>query len=623
MNLKSKNIRHTLYIFIVFEILTALFLYILFTDKINYFKKNRDRVRVAQFELINRNNSQIAKVVFDTLINREEVLKLIKLANSKESRERAREKLYRLLKRDYENIKKYQIRQLHFHLPNRESLLRMHRPSKYGDNLKDVRYSIEYVNESVSYIEGFEEGRVYNGFRYVFPLKYRDRHIGSVEVGLSSNAFVSIMKESFNSEPCFIIKKSIVDNKVWSEYRDFYQESLVSQEYLYEKDKECYRDKPEYVKKLNRELKPLIKDRLKSEKVFTIYLNHNFENYLISFVPISNIQNRNVAYIIVYERSEDIDKLIYSYLLIGLFLTFTNLIISTLFALFIDRRDRLYLANRSLINLNENLEHLVEDKTRELTELNSSLEYKVNIATKRLLTQSRYTAMADIVSMLAHQWRQPLNLLSLRVYDIAYAYENGTLNDEYIQRYERDAQESLDNLSKLIDNFSKYFKPDREKILISPKELILRAIDIIEPILESESIELNISCLKSCEFKVDIYPNELIQVIVNICKNSIDSFRKREIRDRVISIDGEVINMNFHLTIKDSAGGVESDFIDKIFEPYFSTKGKQFYGVGLFMSKELIEKHMQGSIQAKNIENGLEVKIVIPIFDKKEFKSGA
>ncbi len=131
-------------------------------------------------------------------INRDAfVLKSLYEANTAPENRKAqlRSSLYNYLLENYENMQKYDFRQLHFHLPSTESFLRMHSPSKYGDLLFDIRESVRIANEREIYVSGFEEGRIYNGFRYVYPLRYNEMHIGSVEVSISSASVLSVLSE--------------------------------------------------------------------------------------------------------------------------------------------------------------------------------------------------------------------------------------------------------------------------------------------------------------------------------------------------------------------------------------------------------------------------------------------
>ena len=166
----------------------------------------------------------IANLIFKTTINKPEVIKLIK--------NRERKKLYQLLEEDYEKFKKFSIRQLHFHLPDNVTLLRMHRPGKYGDDLSKVRLTVKHVNENKKYIDGFEEGKTFNGFRFIYPLFDEEKHLGSVEISFSALAFISYMIEHNNIKANFFIDKSTVDRKVIPSERSNYMQSPVPEFYF-------------------------------------------------------------------------------------------------------------------------------------------------------------------------------------------------------------------------------------------------------------------------------------------------------------------------------------------------------------------------------------------------------
>ncbi len=155
---------------------------------------------------------QRANLIFQTIINTKSTITIFKrtLNASDKEKENIRKELFSSLRNDYNFLKQYNIKQLHFHLPNNDSFLRFHRPKKYGDNLTDIRPTIAFVNREKKEIDGFEEGRIYNGYRFVYPLFDNGTHLGSVEISFGVYALVSEFSEHYKNTVNFLISKDIV-----------------------------------------------------------------------------------------------------------------------------------------------------------------------------------------------------------------------------------------------------------------------------------------------------------------------------------------------------------------------------------------------------------------------------
>jgi len=231
------------------------------------------------------------------------------------------------------------IRQFHFHLNTNESFLRMHKPKKYGDDLSGIRKTVELVNKNKTFYRGFEEGKFFNGYRYVFPIFYKDEHVGSVEISISMGVLIKGL-DNYNA---FIIDKNVVEKKVYKEEQSNYLKSDISEEYFYDKkvqEKEKYltisKEKIlEINEKIYKEIQPFLK---KEEEEFKIIKNIDFLDYLIYFIPIKNILDDKVAYIVDYKRVDDITQQKNLYKQEILMLTFL-IFISLIFAIYKDNMD--------------------------------------------------------------------------------------------------------------------------------------------------------------------------------------------------------------------------------------------------------------------------------------------
>ncbi|MDM5264729.1 diguanylate cyclase [Sulfurovum sp. XTW-4] len=273
--------------------------------------------------------SKITKLLHDEIINTTEVIDLFKQAKdaSPEEQQVIRLTLYKLLIPTYESLKSINIRQLHFHLPNVSSFLRFHKPEKYGDSLLGIRHSLEIVNKERRYVEGFEEGRIYNGFRYVYPLFDEEkRYIGSVETSLSFKALSNDIEETLGDEIDFILKKSIVEKKVWKEEQSNYITSQINDQYMNESG-DAYIPIVSKYQKINQSISKEVTQKMQSQTGFSICKDQT----IVTFIPISNVEgDRNAAYLISYENSEEISTIAKDALTLMVISTLILLILSML-----------------------------------------------------------------------------------------------------------------------------------------------------------------------------------------------------------------------------------------------------------------------------------------------------
>lgn len=220
------------------------------------------------------------------------------------------------------------MRQLHFHLPDHTSFFRFHRPSLYGDSLKGIRYSVDKIIDEQKPIYGFEEGRIFSGFRFLYPLfDSQKQYIGSVEISFSYNAFKKLIKENIpNTLIDFMIQEKVVTSKVLkSELQQNYHKSQLCDCYLHETHEKTFNNA--IMHNIEQKLKPLIRKKVKKYRTFSI----ENRGYIVSFLPISNIKGElGTAYFILFRQSEIIKNIDEQSILLKTFITFLNLIISIL-----------------------------------------------------------------------------------------------------------------------------------------------------------------------------------------------------------------------------------------------------------------------------------------------------
>jgi len=317
--------KYRLFFTLFFSVLTLLFyllIYISYTKEREEFFKNHNIEIKKDFDIIQDKYKTIANTMYETIINHENVKETLQRAyGTKQDKELARKKLYWLLIDHYNFFKTYDVRQLHFHLKDNESFLRFHRPGKYGDNLTGIRSTVEWVNSNYAPIDGFEEGRIYNGFRYVFPMSYikngHKEHLGSVETSFSAHAIAREFAHSHSAKTGFFVDQKVVDKKVFkseqSNYADspikgFYYENSITKQLEYE-------FKHIDIAKLSSDQLEFAAQEIFKVELFT--LASEDENILYSFFPLKNPVSREVVAIIVLQTSTNqLSGLKYHYIII-------------------------------------------------------------------------------------------------------------------------------------------------------------------------------------------------------------------------------------------------------------------------------------------------------------------
>jgi C4-dicarboxylate-specific signal transduction histidine kinase len=255
-----------------------------------------------------------------------------------------------------------------------------------------------------------------------------------------------------------------------------------------------------------------------------------------------------------------------------------------------------------------------EQKYRQLSE---ALEQRVREAVdelrqkdKILILQGRQAVMGEMISNIAHQWRQPLNMLALLVQDLQMVRKREELSEEYVDASVKRSLEIIRQMSKTIDYFRYFFKPDKEKVEFRVLETIQKTLFILEGSFKVHGIVTEL--LQTEDPAVNGYQTEFVQVLLNILINARDALIAKHPESPLISIRLFTEGGKTVVTIADNAGGIPEEIRDKVFEPYFTTKGpEQGTGIGLFMCKTIIEKNMDGRLTVSNVGDGAEFRIEV------------
>ncbi|MDD3591051.1 MAG: FIST N-terminal domain-containing protein [Sulfurovum sp.] len=264
------------------------------------------------------------------------------------------------------------------------------------------------------------------------------------------------------------------------------------------------------------------------------------------------------------------------------------------------------------------LSHLIAQTTEELMELNRKQEsiIRQEVAKNRekdqlLLHQSKLAQMGEMINMIAHQWRQPLNAISSVSSSLLLKSQLNILDRETLESKLKDINTYIEHLSTTINDFREFFRPNREKEITDIVEVISSLKSIIGDQLISDNISLEITIEHPLK-PIFSYPNEIKQVILNLIKNAKDAIKSHSPANGKITIHVKASGKHIAISVTDNGGGIPTEVREKIFEPYFTTKEQDGTGIGLYMSNVIVRQHLNGSLAFYNTQDGTTFVIKLP-----------
>lgn len=254
-----------------------------------------------------------------------------------------------------------------------------------------------------------------------------------------------------------------------------------------------------------------------------------------------------------------------------------------------------------------------------LRDVNETLEQRVaaevsrNIEQERMLVlQSRHAAMGEMIGNIAHQWRQPLSVLGILLVNLQDSYLSKELNEEEMEKFVMQGRRLIAKMSDTIDDFRNFFRPAREKVAFGLKKVLEDTLALLGAGLKNHNISLKLDC--PGEVMAFGLANEYSQVIMNLLNNAKDAILANKRRDGEIYVRIAGENGVASVTIRDNGGGMPDEVMERVFEPYFTTR-EQGTGIGLYMSKLIVEGNMGGRIEARNVDGGAEFTVRCPQFE--------
>ncbi len=263
------------------------------------------------------------------------------------------------------------------------------------------------------------------------------------------------------------------------------------------------------------------------------------------------------------------------------------------------------------------LSHIAYVTSMELQHLNQTLEKKIKEEVEKsrkkdrlLMQQTRLAQMGEMINMIAHQWKQPLNAISATASGLRLRNSLGKYDQKFFDEQLGKIEEYTKHMANTIEDFRNFFKPTKKMEEVSLENLIDNALTIMNFSLNNNNIK--IVKIYQNPTKIKTFANEIKHVILNIIKNAEDALVERNIEDKYIKIKTYKKEKYHIIEIEDNAKGIDEKIIDRIFDPYFSTKKKKGTGIGLYMSKIIVEEHCRGELEAQNTPQGALFRISLP-----------
>ncbi|RXK03318.1 sensor domain-containing diguanylate cyclase [Halarcobacter bivalviorum] len=307
-------------LFITFIVTSLTFVFIilyLINNKIEQQLNSEKEIIEVTYKTIIDSHKTNSNIIYFNMLDTKKVKSILFDAYESSFEQKAilREKLHKELLYMYENMDSFRIKQLHFHLKDNESFLRFHRPEKFGDNLSNIRATVKYVNDNKQAIQGFEEGRIFNGYRFVYPLSYKMKYLGSVEISVSMSEIINSLKQDLESTIDFIIKKEVVDKKVFNSEIFNYRVCETNSKYYHEKTISSTKNiliediSKDYIDKNTKEFLA----KKETNQIFNFTSMYKNKRFITTYLPIKNaISKENVAYLIISREhpflQDSIDK---------------------------------------------------------------------------------------------------------------------------------------------------------------------------------------------------------------------------------------------------------------------------------------------------------------------------
>ena len=624
----KKQILISISLFFIFGFLVSIALSFDKERRIDMFLKNQLTMSTTQYDVTYKSYNTLSQSIYNSIISSPQILKILEKADSTTSineRDLLRKELYTHLESAYRDWNAIGIKQLHFHLKDNTSFLRMHAPNNFGDDLTQYRYSIRTVNQIHAPVDGLEMGRLDSGFRFVYPvIADSSKHLGSVEISIDVQDFLKKLEDSFHAKVNFLINKKVVDTMAFDTIAEsLFEKTTISEEYY-----KLKKNMGEYTaSKIPRNVTKEMREKIALGESFFVYFKADDGNYrVLTFLPIYGTQKDTLlGYMVKHTNGtyiKELQKDYYIVLCLALFLL-------SGVALYIYRdhayKQKLTQSLEMIQKQKEELAHSVEELERQNVQIAASIEENRKKDTM-IAEQSRLASLGEMIGNIAHQWRQPLSAISTSASSVIIQNDLGMLDTAELNPALEKIIDKTRFLSQTIEDFRNFIEGKKEKV----EFVISSAIDNALSVVDSSIANHGITIKKEYHDMVFItnYKNEFIQGVLNIINNAKDALEEKNKRgDRFLFISVTKKENDVIITFLDNAGGIQEEILARIFEPYFTTKHKsQGTGLGLYMTYKIITESMRGTLIAENHTytyqekecRGAKFTITLPLDDETD-----
>ncbi len=230
---------------------------------------------------------------------------------------------------------------------------------------------------------------------------------------------------------------------------------------------------------------------------------------------------------------------------------------------------------------------------------------------RMLFQQAKMAAMGEMIGNIAHQWKQPLNALGALKMSIVSKYQDNRLDDSSIEQFDLKSSQLIEKMADTIEDFRNFFRPEKQPQDFNVRDAITESLDFIEDSYKNHTIDIQ---FEPVDIIFNGYKNELVQVMLNLLNNSKDAINLQKQEQGRVKISTQVASRQLKILIEDNGGGIDKDILNRVFEPYFTTKFKSDgTGIGLYMSKTIIEQSMAGKLMLENKNGGVRASIYLPL----------
>ena len=472
-----------------------------------------------------------------------------------------------------------------FGLPDMTAFYRAHAPKKYGDDISRVQGVIQ-ANKLKKRVSGFLIAKLGLFYRVTFPIFKDGKHIGIIAFGVNLGYVNDFIQKEFNTESAIIVNTKQLKQSKWF---NMLEEGNIGHYTIIASNGEL--------------ISHLAKSDHNIDAKNVRMENENKIYSIINDIKIFGIKNKPIAKVILFQ---DITKEIeiyerYLYIFIGVLAILIIILSSALIMTFNKFLTTIVSINDDLKDLNSHLEERIDE------EVNKNREKE-----KELFEQSKRAQIGEMIGNIAHQWRQPLSVISTSASGMKLQKDIGILDDDEFNNNVNKIMDTTQYLSRVIDEFRDFINSKHEFSDLILQNTIDKTLRINGATLNSNHIKL-IKKYQESPIHIHSISGEISQAILNIINNAKDILCDRKIENKEIIVSVTEDSDNAIILIEDNAGGIEKNILPKIFDPYFTTKHQsQGKGIGLYMCNTIVTQNLKGEINVTNGIHGALFSIKIP-----------